>query len=212
LSPQILTDTLALREQKEKEFVTYFRSTDYDELFFAGSYTMGDSLWDADTTGKILQAIVADKKVDSCSRFFAAQILFDNSDWMPIGEEKMEVAELYARALKDNYTGVANPWGIPDDDGDAGEHLVALGEDAVIALRPLLTCNRSLFYAGSKTATMGKLYSYRVKDIAACYINTILDLKCFLDKKKPLRRNLTIHRLRFKLFFVKGRRKKVPGL
>jgi hypothetical protein len=189
-------------EPKENQLANYLKSTNYPELFFMGSYSAADSIWDSDTTGIILQTIVADEKADSRSRFFSAQILFSHSEWIPSGELKKEVAGLYASALRHNYTDVANPWGLPDDYGDAGKNVVKLGKDAIDAFRPLLHCKKRLVYIGSKTATVGKIYRYRVKDVAACYINAILNWKFVLEEKIPVRRRLTICRLKTKLLFT----------
>lgn len=188
-------------DEKENHLAAYLKSTDYSHLFFMDAYTKGDSIWDSDTTGRVLQIIVADNKVDYCSRFFSAQILFSHSSWVPEGELKKAVADLYARALRDNFTEVANPWGIPDDYGDAGKNVVKLGEDAIEAFRPLLHCRKKMFYIGSKTATIGGIYRYRVKDIAANYIIAIKNFRYSLDEKMPLRRRLTICHLKMKLIF-----------
>jgi hypothetical protein len=184
-----------VQEQKIIHRVNFLKATDYSSLFLRGMETLADSIWRLDSSRQILECIVAKSGVDNRSRFFAAEILFKHSDWKPEGQLKTNVALIYAEALKEDYTGVANPWGRPDDPGDIGRHLILLGDETIKAFYPLLTCNTPLIYAGSKVATMAKRYKYRVKDVAATYISILLG-HSFEGDKKPFFRNFAIRKVK----------------
>jgi hypothetical protein len=87
------------------------------------------------------------------------------------------IAEVYAHALEQNLTGMANSWGLLyelDDAGPVGIRFVMLGEAAVPALVRLLdNAGAPLIYDGSKEATVGNAYHYRIKDFAAFYLGRI---------------------------------------
>jgi hypothetical protein len=69
---------------------------------------------------------------------------------------------------------MGNPWGLPGElDGDAGRHLVSLGEAAAVALEPLLDDERRVPYWGSQEATWGNSFAFRVKDFAAFFVSAI---------------------------------------
>jgi hypothetical protein len=163
----------ASRTANSKQLAAYFDSARYREVFMMGQRTEADSIWELDSSRQVLEGIVSDDAYSKRAAFFAAEILFDHSDWRPEGILKMRVAEIYAAALKENYTTIGNPWGLPDDTGDIGEHILDFGEVLVIEFKPLLRCETPVRYEGSKTATMGRDGKFRVKDIAASYIGAV---------------------------------------
>lgn len=189
------TGVCNVQEKKIIHRVNFFKETDYASLFLQGMETLADSIWGLDSSRQILECIVAKPEVDNRSRFFAAEILFKHSKWQPEGQLKTNVALLYAEALKKDYTGIANPWGRPDDPGDIGRHVILLGDEAIKAFYPLLTCNTPLIYGGSKVATMAKRYKYRVKDVAANYISILLG-RSFEGDRKPFFRNFEIRQVK----------------
>jgi len=72
---------------------------------------------------------------------------------------------------------MAHPWGMTGElDGPLGQHLVGLGEPAVAALRPLLDDDRVIRSSGSREATYGNGFKYRVKDLAAFFVASIRKL------------------------------------
>ena len=173
----------------------FFQHLSYAKLLLSGSDNKADSIWSVANSREILECMVSDTMLEKRSRFFAAEILFTKSDWMPTGQMKADVALLYAEALLGNYAEKANPWGLPDDVGMIGEHVVLLGDEAIKAYYPLLSCKTSVQYYGSKAATAGKIYKYRVKDIAATYISSLLK-KTFHAERAPIFRDLQITRLK----------------
>ena len=80
-------------------------------------------------------------------------------------------------------------------DEPAGQHFVALGEPAVPALVSLLDDTTRLEYGGSKEATVGNSYAYRVKDFAAFYLSRIRNLP-FDVVQDPAARDKAIDALR----------------
>lgn len=189
------SDKCAMPEQKIKSRVDFFHSTNYSKLFLRGSKSLSDSVWALDSSREILECIVEKNDIDGRSRFFAAEVLFTHSKWRPEGPLKRTVALLYAEALKENYTDIANPWGLPDDLGNIGKHVILLDEEAIKAFSPLLDCRIPLTYAGSRAATAGMLYKYRVKDVAATYISEQLG-RSFNGERAPLLRNIQIRKLK----------------
>ncbi|MCK6641939.1 MAG: hypothetical protein L6Q81_17820 [Bacteroidia bacterium] len=171
-------DTLnGVRTANSADLAVYFDSAVYKYVFMMGHYSEADSIWDLDSSRQVLEEIVTDNKFSKRAAFFAAEILFDHSDWRPEGDLKFRVAEIYAKALQENYTGIGNPWGIPDDTGDIGAHILCFGNVLVTEFKPLLKCDKPVRYEGSRTATMGNDGKFRVKDIAASYICAIRNLK-----------------------------------
>lgn len=181
-------------------FVTYLDSTDYMWLFMAGMDTEADSLWREPGSEIVFKKIVESDSINVRAQFFAAEILFDHAHWNPEGELRKKVAVIYATALRENYAGMGNPWGLPEDNGDIGKRIDTLGEVIVDAFRPLLSCRKPVYYAGSKTATMGRIYKYRVKDIAAAHICEARKYT-FYGGVKPVVRSLQIAWLKLRLVF-----------
>lgn len=181
-----------------KEFAAYFDTTGYRYVFMMGSYSEADSMWDMDSSRQVLEHLVDDDKFGMRAQFFAATILFDHCDWRPEGELKVKVAKIYATALRENYTGIGNPWGVPDDTGDIGEHILGFGQVLVTEFKPLLKCKTPVRYEGSRTATMGMQGKFRVKDIAASYICAVRGMK--FDASQDHRgRDKQIRKIRRKL-------------
>lgn len=187
-----------VRIANDTELATYFDSTGYRYVFMMGSYSEADSIWDLDSSREVLERIVSDDKFSKRAAFFAAEILFDHCDWRPEGDLKFRVARIYAMALKENYAGIGNPWGVPDDTGDIGKHILSFGEVLVIEFKPLLKCETPVRYEGSRTATMGNDGKYRVKDIAASYICAIRNMK-FDATQDPKDRDKQIKKIRKKI-------------
>jgi hypothetical protein len=82
-------------------------------------------------------------------------------------------ARTYASALARNA--FYNTWGLPGFQlSDTAEALIALGKDALPALRPLLRDQREAPLSGSKDATTSRMYANRVCDYAWVLISEIL--------------------------------------
>ena len=133
------------------------------------------------------------------ARFLAAEILFYKDGTFKVENLREKLAPVYAAALSENFTESANPWGLPGVlDGLTGEHLLALGKVIVPELVKLLDNNKRIYYEGSKEATLGNHYGYRVKDLAAYYISTIKAIPFQIDEE-PIKRDGEIDTLKHKL-------------
>ena len=102
-------------------------------------------------------------------------MLFTRDPTFPPPSDRGVLAPLYAEALRQNMTGMANPWGLPGDlNGPVATHVLALGDAAVPAFAALLNDGTQLRYSGSKEAAYGNSYNYRVKDEAAALIAELI--------------------------------------
>jgi len=136
-----------------------------------------DRVWAEPGSLARLEAIVRDPEAPLQARFLASEVLFEKHFTFAAAIGPAVVAEIYAAALRDNLTGMANSWGLlyeHDDEGPVGVRFLMLGEAAVPALMPLLDDARTtLVYDGSEEATVGNGYQFRVKDFAAYYLGKI---------------------------------------
>lgn len=152
----------------------------YRELFLRMDHKAVDELWAS--AAAELDALVRDPGQDHEARFLAAEILFLKAPGFPPPDLRPVLAPLYAEALAQTgrQTGrwrlMANQWGLTyagDDVGALGPHLLALGDDAIAALRPLLDNAEPVLYEGSRDATTGNARGYRIKDLAAYYLGRL---------------------------------------
>lgn len=136
-----------------------------------------DRVWGEPANRAALEALTADAAQPLEARFLAAEVLFARDFTFTSRVPPAVVAEIYARALEQNLTGMANSWGLlyeHDDAGPVGIRFVMLGDPAVPSLVRLLdNAGAPLTYAGSKEATVGNAYRYRIKDFAAYYLGRI---------------------------------------
>jgi hypothetical protein len=136
-----------------------------------------DEVWAEPDAQANLEAIVRAPGGSPRARFLASEVLFakDFTFASAIGQEL--VAEIYAEALRGDFTGMANSWGLLYEHADAGPvglRFLILGEAAVPVLRGLLEDDRAgPTYEGSEEATVGNGYHFRVKDFAAYYLGRI---------------------------------------
>lgn len=89
-----------------------------------------------------------------------------------------KVAPIYATALAQNTTGMANSWGLlyeHEDKGPVGSIFSLLGEEGLLALLLLLDNPTIHLYHGSETATVGNKDQFQVRDFAAYYMSQILN-------------------------------------
>lgn len=154
------------------------------------------TLWNEPGVPEALATLASDPETPALARFLAAEIMFYKQGMYLSKKQKKQIASVYATALAENFTGAANTWGLPDVlDGLAGEHLLALGEAAVPGLKTLLDDDRRVYYEGSKEATLGNSYRYRVKDLAAFYISKIRNISFKVDED-PNKRDQEIEKLK----------------
>lgn len=95
-------------------------------------------------------------------------------------------AAIYAEAL--GASGTFNAWGLPGFAlTDTADAVVALGRDAIPALRPLLADERPAPLFGSQDATTSTAYGNRVRDYAFVLIAEILGTPYEYDESPAAR-------------------------
>lgn len=171
--------------------------TTYLDLFQRMDEALLDSLWAGGGAFDTLQAIVRDSGTEGRIRFLAAEILFRKSPAYPPPDTIPFLADVYAAALRDAPREMANPWGLPGliHDAPIAGHVLCLGEAAVPALQPLLDDTTPVHFSGSKEATYGDSFAWRVNDIAASLIARIRELP-FAPDRDPSNRDSSIARLK----------------
>jgi hypothetical protein len=144
----------------------------YLDLFMRAGTEHQDRLWNRPDGPEELEALAVDPSASWGPRFLAAEILFRKQAGFPRNDQRDALAPAYVEALR--HATMGNPWGLPGElDGDAGRHLVSLGEAAAVALEPLLDDERRVPYWGSQEATWGNSFAFRVKDFAAFFVSAI---------------------------------------
>ena len=105
-----------------------------------------------------------------------------------------ERAEIYATTLRTNL--FYNTWGLPGYQlTETARAFIALKEDAVSVLSPLLSDQRAAPHEGSEDATTSAMYQNRVCDYAWVFICEIRQLP-YTYSKDPLERDRSIAALR----------------
>ena len=168
----------------------------YIELFHRQGEDAIDSVWDEPGAPETLEDLAVDQHASRLANFLAAEVLFYKRRDYPVERDKGRLASVYATALAQDFTQMANPWGLPGElDGLAGQHFVALGEAAIPKLAQLLDNEAERHYAGSKEATLGNSFRYRVKDFAAFFMSEIEKVP-FEVHEDPRARDTEIERLK----------------
>jgi hypothetical protein len=134
-------------------------------------------IWSEPGNVSDLEELVKDSTAPAKVRFLAAEVLFARDVFFVDRAGEALVAQLYADALVNGYTGHANAWGLlweHDEVGEVGSRFLVLGEAAIPALSALLDNDTIVdSYEGSEEATVGNGYRFRIKDFAAYYLNRI---------------------------------------
>jgi hypothetical protein len=129
------------------------------------------ALWQEPGMPAALAALAADPAQPPEARFLAAEIVADRGGSLPAAPPAL-LAQAYAATLR--ATTVADMWGLPGaPHTPPARHLLALGEAAAAALRPLLQDDSAIDYGGSEEATLADQARWRVKDLAASLIAAI---------------------------------------
>ena len=163
-------DTASLaRKLVAREFGEFFIYPRHDETI--------ENIWSDSRNHQLLDDVLNDPTISYEAKFLACEVFFKKDILFMRRHEPAEVAEIYAKALSDNLTGMANSWGLlyeHEDEGPVGGAFLNIGRKAIPALAKLLNDERThLKYQGSAEATVGNEYRYRVKDFAAYYIGRI---------------------------------------
>ena len=184
-TPQSLADRHAPTSERNKamhnetsELARKLTSRAYGEFFVLPAHEQTiERVWAEPGNHQSLERLAIDAAQSLEARFLACEVLFTRDFTFVSRVPAAAVAEVYANALAHNLTGMANSWGLLYEHADAGPvgiRFIMLGEAAVPALSRLLDDDSSpVVYAGSKEATVGNAYHYRVKDFAAYYLGRI---------------------------------------
>jgi hypothetical protein len=168
----------------------------YVDLFMRQDDDALTAIWTRPGAPAELEEVALSEGAPGLARFLAAEILFRNRKDFPGAAAAGRLAPAYAKALSENFTTMANPWGLPGSlDGLAAQHFLALGKAALPELEKLLENSSGVLYGGSKEATVGNSYRFRVKDVAASLIAAIEGKQLDLDLD-PARRDHEIEKLR----------------
>jgi hypothetical protein len=169
--------------------------TSFMDVFQRLDHAVLESLWSEGDARSALEAMVGNPAASPDTRFLAAEILFAKVPGYPPPNAIENLAAIYADALRNAPKAMANPWGMPGmQDGQIAQHVLLLGNAAIPALRAQLDDARSVTFSGSKEATFGNSYHYRVKDIAAELIARIRTLP-FIPDIDPAVRDGAIRKL-----------------
>jgi hypothetical protein len=137
-----------------------------------------DVIWSDPKNHALLDTILFDDHISLEAKFLACEVFFKKDILFMQRHPPEKVADIYAQALVNNYTGMANSWGLlypHEDDGPVGIAFLTIGDKAIPALAKLLDdSSTTLKYQGSEEATVGNGYHYRIKDFAAYYIGRIM--------------------------------------
>ncbi|HEU4717462.1 MAG TPA: hypothetical protein VFU15_06505 [Bacteroidia bacterium] len=172
----------------------------------AALYSMADTglyinnVWKEKENRCAVISILKDREGNDRVQFMAAEILLENCTGIPGEIDRARLGELYAIAIKKNYTGDLNRWGMYDstDIGPVGKHLLKIGKPAVPALARLLNKRGGLVYSGSKGASVANEWLYRKKDVAAFFIIHIMQYSLPWPKD-PKKRDEVIKQVKAKL-------------
>jgi hypothetical protein len=167
----IETDTAAFAKKlTDREFGEFFIYPMHDQTI--------DRIWEDPGNRQLLDKVLDDDAISNEAKFLACEVFFIKDILFMQRHSPEKMAEVYAQALRDDLTGMANSWGLlyeHEDEGPVGIVFLTIGDKALPALSKLLDDERThLKYEGSIEATVGNGYRYRVKDFAAYYIGRIL--------------------------------------
>jgi hypothetical protein len=171
-------------------------NTGYIDLFMRTNENAIDEIWADKNYQEELHTIITDDAVPVLARFLAAEILFKKDASFPTTQEqKKMLAKIYVEILSDQGTVNGNIWGLPGYAGIIGEHMLKADKDELtILLKDQLNNQQPVLYDGSREATFGNEYQYRVKDIAAFYFSLVLK-QPYTVLKQPEERDAAIQQL-----------------
>lgn len=166
------------QESNTESFARKLVAREFGEFFI---YPMHDQtiekIWADSRNHQLLDNILDDATVSDEAKFLACEVFFKKDILFMQRHSPEKVADIYTKALSNDFTGIANSWGLlyeHEDEGTVGIAFLAIGEKAIPALSKLLDDERThLRYEGSIEATVGNGYRYRIKDFAAYYIGRI---------------------------------------
>jgi hypothetical protein len=167
----------------------------YGDLFLQGDDAAQRRIWSKPGAGRDLQSIVLDSRKSKRARFLAAELLATRSKPPPKGVPNEVLAQVYVEGLRSGASQMANPWGAPGSAGPLSQRVVALGKVAIAPLLEALDDPARMQYGGSRDASIGNSYEWRVKDQAASILAAIRGERLDPDRD-PLKRDKAISALR----------------
>jgi hypothetical protein len=181
------------------ELVAALLDEGYVGLFMRSDESAAEKIWNRAGSPDRLHDLALHSAGPSLARFLAAEVLFVKDLEFPPAQARELLAGLYAQALAGGFTVMANPWGLPGAlDGPVVVHLLSLGDAVLQPLSHLLDDDAELSYSGSKEATVGNSFGFRVKDLAATVICATLGLP-FQSTRDRTSRDALIAQLRQRL-------------
>jgi hypothetical protein len=182
-----------------RELAQALATLGYLELFQRRDDTELQRLWTRPDAPAELRRLSLDTGQSALPRFLASEVLFERDSGWPREDDRAVLATLYAQALQQNLTRMANSWGLPGEAaGPVGSHVLILGPAAVPAFAALLSDVTELGYSGSKEALLGNSYHYRVQDVAAALVAGLLNVP-YPVHVSPADRDRELDRLRHRL-------------
>lgn len=167
----------------------------YGDLFLQGNDARQRKIWSTPGADVDLRSIVLDARKSKRVRFLAAELLATRSKQSPKGVPSEVLAEVYVQGLRSGASQMANPWGLPGSTGPLSQRVVALGKVAVGPLLEALDDPQPMEYGGSRDASIGNSYAWRVKDQAASVLAAIRGERLDPDRD-PGKRDKAIAALR----------------
>jgi len=167
----------------------------YVELFLRMDDGARRKIWSMPGAESDVASVLRDEGASSVVRFLAAALLADHHKWPPKDLPADLLARVYVDGLRANASQMANPWGLPGDLGPLSQQVLALGKAATDPLLDALDDATAMTYSGSRDATIGNSYHWRVKDQAASLLAALRREKLEPDTN-PKKRDAAIAALR----------------
>lgn len=173
---------------RNEDIVSTLLRHGFIELFLRMDETLLNEIWSYPGNRDKLYELITDHDAPEEARFLSSEILFLKEKKFPPDNLKNELSQLYASILGQGGSVNANIWGLPGFlNGGTGQHVVALGQTIVKDFSSLLQNTGRVYYEGSRDATQGNAYKYRIKDLAAFFLATVLNIPYTVYKEPESR-------------------------
>ncbi|OLE65980.1 MAG: hypothetical protein AUI36_07850 [Cyanobacteria bacterium 13_1_40CM_2_61_4] len=167
----------------------------YTQLFLQLDDEAQGKIWSRPQAESDLRSIVLDTRKSERTRFLAAELLAARSKRLAKAVPGDVLAQVYVGGLRSGASQMANPWGLPGSTGPLSERVLALGKVATAPLLEALDDAEPMVYSGSREASIGNSYQWRVKDQAASLLAALRGERLAPDSD-PRKRDKAIAALR----------------
>jgi hypothetical protein len=167
----------------------------YVELFLRMDDGAQRKVWSAPGAEIDVPSVVRDERASSVARFLAAALLASHPTRRAANIPADLLAHVYVDGLRVGASQMANPWGLPGDPGPLSQQVIALGKAATGPLLDALDDATAMTYSGSREATVGNSYHWRVKDQAAALLAALRG-EALMPDVDPKKRDKAIAALR----------------